>query len=127
MSKRNMYIAGGLAAFLALAVGYWFTAHLWTAMRVKSEAKRLIVASLPEKTAVEFQDLKAYTSFTVCGQISIANGRGGYTGFEPFIWQKVGGVELMPKVEAGSDEESSQRSDLAFWQDRYSSCMAEGY
>ncbi len=40
MSKRNMYIFGGIAAFLMLAVGYWFTAPYWTAMRHKAEAKK---------------------------------------------------------------------------------------
>ena len=80
ISKRNLYIIGGIVVFLALAVGYWFTAHLWTAMRVKAEAKRLIVASLPERASAEFQNLKATLVGNVCGEISITNDRGGYTG-----------------------------------------------
>jgi hypothetical protein len=127
MTKRNLYIAGGVAAFLALAVGYWFTAHLWTAMRVKAEAKRLIIASLPERASAEFRNVKVTLTDNVCGEISLTNDHGGYTGFQPFYWRRIGGVELKPEVERGSDNESWQKSTLESWQDMYSTCMAEGY
>lgn len=55
MTKRNPYIMGGIAVFLTLAVGYWFTAPYWSAMRTKAEAKRLIVASLPDGRQPSFR------------------------------------------------------------------------
>ncbi len=127
MTKRNLFIVGGVAAFLVLAVGYWFTAHLWTAMRVKAEAKRLIVASLPERASAEFQNIKATLVGNVCGEISITNDRGGYTGFQSFYWRRVGGVELKPEVIVGSDFEQLDKRKLESWQDNYDRCMARGY
>jgi hypothetical protein len=127
MTKRNLYIAGGVAAFLALAVGYWFTAHLWTAMRVKAEAKRLIIASLPERASAEFRNVKVTLTDNVCGEISLTNDHGGYTGFQPFYWRRIGGVELKPEVNHGSDGERLDKMDLEFWQADYDTCMANGY
>ncbi len=121
-----MYIIGAVAVFLALVVGYWFTAHLWTAMRVKAEAKRLIVASLPERASAEFQNLKDYGD-DVCGEISITNDRGGYTGFRPFYWRGIGGVELKPEVVLGSAFEDLDKTKLESWQGQYDRCMAEGF
>lgn len=126
MSKRNLFIIGGIVVFLALAAGFWFGAPIVFAMSAKAEAKQMIVASLPDRTSVEFRNLKATYIKLVCGEIRVTNGRGGYTEFEQFVWQKTGGIELKPVVTPGEELTPAQKIDIEFWHERYSDCGKYG-
>ena len=128
MSKRNLYIIGGIVVFLVLAVGHNFTAPFWTAQFTKAEAKRMIKASLPEQAFPEFSHLKGYFG-KVCGDINVMNGRGGYSGPERFVWEKFGGITLQPPVDryASPEERKSQEEDAQEWMDSYAECIAKGW
>ncbi len=125
MSKRNLIIGGGVI-FLVLVAAWWFGIGPLNVALAKGEAKKLIIASLPERASVEFRNLKGYYTDRICGEINVTNGQGGYRGFEPFIWERIGGVELKPEIETGSDLESVQKLEQEFWERKYSDCMANG-